>query len=94
MKHIGQSSMGGFSDYNEHSIQNAAKMHAQPDIAEHSASIDMLVKRGFTREEAERLLHLQEHLYENPEIIQRMAEDNRLLFARWLYKQGEIYEDR
>lgn len=94
MKHIGPSPMEGFFEYNEHSIQNAAKMYAQPDITEHDASIDMLVKRGFAREEAERLLYLQEHLYENPEITQRMAEDNHLLFARWLYEQGEIYEDR
>jgi glutathionylspermidine synthase len=93
MKHIGQSSMGGFSDYNEYSIQNAAKMHAWPDIAEQNVSLDTLVEQGFAREEAERLLLLREHLYENPEILQRMAEDNRLLFARWLYEQGEMYED-
>lgn len=94
MKHIGRSSMGGFSDYNEHSIQNTAKMYVQPDIAEHDVSLDMLVEQGFAREEAEQLLLLREHLYENPEVLQRMSEDNRLLFARWLYEQGEICEGR
>src|SRR5437660_5334334 len=52
-----------------------------------------LMEKGFTWEEAVKLVQMQEHLYENVEVRQRMEEDEYMLFARWLYKQGVLHED-
>jgi hypothetical protein len=55
--------------------------------------IEHLIDTGFDWEEAIKLIQLREHLYENPEMRQRVAEDSRMHFARWLYENGEIGED-
>lgn len=93
MKHMRQPSVGGVPEYNDHNLQSTAKRQAAFDTPENDVYIDMLVKQGFARQEAEHLVYMREHLYENPEIIQRMAEDSHLLFARWLYEHGEIHEN-
>ena len=54
--------------------------------------IDYLIEMGFAWEEAVKLLNLREHLSENAEMHQRLADDHRMQFARWLYEQGEITE--
>jgi hypothetical protein len=54
------------------------------------ALLSSLIERGFTWEESLRLLSLHDHLYELPEVQQRMCDDPHLQFARWLYEQGEI----
>lgn len=54
--------------------------------------VENLMEHGFFWEEAMKLVHLHEHLYENEEMKQRMEEDEYLQFARWLYKQGAINE--
>ena len=54
--------------------------------------VEDLIERGFLWEEAIQLVQMQEHLYDNLEVQQRIAEDDYLLFARWLYTQGVIDE--
>jgi hypothetical protein len=54
------------------------------------ACIDYLLELEFAWEEALQLINLREHLYEGNEMRQRMADDCRMQFARWLYEQGEI----
>ncbi len=52
--------------------------------------VETLMERGFFWEEAIKLVQLHEHLYENEEMRQRLAEDEYMQFARWLYEQGVI----
>ena len=54
--------------------------------------MEYLLEAGFEWEEASRLLHLHNHLYENAEMRQRMTDDYRMHFAQWLYEHGEISE--
>ncbi len=53
---------------------------------------EYLLGLGFTQDEVRKLQHQRAHLYENAEMQQRMADDSRIRFARWLYEQGEISE--
>ena len=53
---------------------------------------EYLMSVGFTWDESRKLQHQRTHLYENGEMQQRIANDSRVLFARWLYEQGEINE--
>ncbi len=53
---------------------------------------EYLMSQGFTFDETRKLQHQRTHLYENVEMQQRIADDSRILFARWLYEQGEINE--
>ena len=55
--------------------------------------LDYLLEEGFLWMEATKLIDLRMHLYENAEMHQRLANDCRLQFARWLYEQGELHED-
>jgi hypothetical protein len=54
--------------------------------------VESLMERGFFWEEAVKLVQMHEHIYENVEVRQRMAEDDYMQFARWLYEQGAINE--
>ncbi len=54
--------------------------------------LDYLMESGFEWGEAVKLLCMREHLYENSEVRQRMADDLRTHFVRWLYEHGEISE--
>ncbi|HLQ30430.1 MAG TPA: hypothetical protein VK140_14455 [Ktedonobacteraceae bacterium] len=84
--------MGGFSEYNERALQDAEIAASTVGVSEEQMLLDYLIEMGFVWEEAAKLLNLRDHLYENAEMRQRMAEDHRMLFARWLYEQGEITE--
>ena len=53
---------------------------------------EYLMSLGFTWDETRRLQYQRTHLYENVEMQQRMADDSRISFARWLYEQDEINE--
>jgi hypothetical protein len=48
----------------------------------------------FTPEEAERLRSVRTHLYENAEYLDRVLDEHRLRFARFLIEQGEISDDQ
>ena len=87
-----QPSMGGFSEFNEQVVQHIEIAGSAVGVSEEQMLLDYLVEMGFAWEEATKLLDLRDHLYENTEMRQRMAEDHRMLFARWLFEQGEITE--
>ncbi len=92
-------SQGGFSEHNERSAHHVSHTgHAgierpAPHVSEEQMLLDYLLEAGFAWEEAERLLELRDHLFENAEMRQRMTDDYRLHFARWLYEQQEINEE-
>ena len=92
MKNIQQPSIGGFAEHNEPVVQGAEIETFAVDISEERMLIDQLIGGGFAWEEAVKLLNLRDHLYENAEMHQRVADDKRMQFARWLYEQGEITE--
>ncbi len=96
MKNMQPSSSGGFSDYHESSEQHITRRfepkHYKPDTDGDQIMLDYLIDAGFAWEEAVTLLNLREHLYENTEMRQRMADDHRMLFVRWLYANGEMNE--
>lgn len=52
--------------------------------------LDYLLGTGFTQSEATKLVYQRVHLYENSEMRQRVHDDGRMQFARWLYEHGEI----
>jgi hypothetical protein len=64
--------------------------HHAPSSSGDQVMLDYLMNVGFAWEEAVMLLHLREHLYENAEMRQRMTDDLRMHFARWLYVNGEM----
>lgn len=93
MKHTHQQSSWGSSEPNEPLMHNISTDQASIESAGDSAHVDVLIETGFSLEEATRLSHLRQHLYENVEVRQRLNNDNRLLFARWLFEQGEMHEN-
>lgn len=52
--------------------------------------LDSLIERGFDWEESVKLISLREHVYDNAEVKQRLADDAHMQFARWLYQHGEL----
>ncbi len=69
------------------------RKHYTPGTPAEQALLDYLLDIGFQWDEALTLLSLREHLYENAEMRQRMAEDYRMQFARWLYEHGLVGEE-
>ena len=90
---------GGFSEHSEwaaHHTQHTGHVGIDkptPPLSEEQLLLDYLLETGFAWEEAEKLLSLRDHLYDNAEMRQRMADDYRMHFARWLYEQQEINEE-
>ena len=88
-----QPSMGGFPESNERRIQQQAEVQAKrAENSEEQIFLDYLLESGFTPEEANKLVDMREHLWDNDEMRQRVANDYRMQFAVWLYEQGEIGE--
>ena len=85
-------SSNNFSDSNERAGQHIKAEARDMGVSEEHMLLDYLLGVGFMWEEAVKLLHLREHLYENAEMQQRMADDSRMHFARWLYEHGEMSE--
>ncbi len=92
MKDAPQPFMGGFPEHNEPTVQHAEKEAIWDGMTTEQLLMNSLLEAGFAWEEAVKLLHLRESLYDNAEMRQRMAEDYRMHFARWLYEQGELRE--
>lgn len=98
MKNRPQPQPGGFSEHNERAAHHTPYTgHAGIDrptshFSEVQMLLDYLLETGFALEEAEKLLDLRDHLYDNAEMRQRMTDDYRMHFARWLYEQQEINE--
>ena len=89
MKNSPQSSEHG--EWPDRSV-GQADVHLSAGIYNEQAQLNALMKSGFTPDEAARLVYLHDNLYSNSEMQQRMANDQRLQFARWLYEQGEMQE--
>ena len=85
-------SMNNFSEHNERTGHYMREELRSTQIAEEHLLLDYLLEAGFMWEEAIKLMHLREHLYENVEMQQRIADDCRMHFARWLYEHGEMSE--
>ena len=81
------------SEYNERRIQHAETMGESASIGETQLLLDYLLDSGFAWEEAIKLVHMREHIHDNSEVRQRMADNAHMQFARWLYKQGELNEN-
>ena len=81
------------SEHNERRTQHAEAMNSAVSISEEQLLLDYLIDNGFVWEEAVRLVHMREHLYDNDEMRQRIADDAHIQFARWLYEQGEFTEE-
>lgn len=85
--------IGGSSDYNERfSRSPETSISSEYSLQEQQQALDTLMNTGFYWEEAVHLINLREHLYENSEMRQRVSDDLRMHFVRWLYEQGEINE--
>ena len=92
MQNRQQAPDNNFSDHDEYAAQQAETDASPASSMEEKRQLDYLLGSGFTWEEAVKLLHQRTHLYENVEMQQRMADNSRMHFARWLYEQGELYE--
>jgi hypothetical protein len=80
-------------EQNERRAQHAQLKSQVGNISEEQMLLDYLIDAGFMLDEALQLLNLREHLYSNTEMQQRLADDTRMQFARWLYEHGELQED-
>ena len=54
--------------------------------------LERLMTAGFSWDEAVKLLGMREHVYENAEVRQRLENDPKIQFVRWLIKHGEMSE--
>jgi hypothetical protein len=81
---------GSFAEYHESSVDRAEQETAISDVIQEQMMLDYLLDMGFTWEESMRLANVREHLYEGNEMRERMANDYRMEFARWLLEHGEI----
>ena len=87
-----QAPMGGFPERNEPTVQDVDSELTMIEMEAEQELIKHLLEMGFAWEEVMSLLVLREHLYEGAEMRQRMANDHRMHFARWLYEHGELQE--
>lgn len=83
---------GNFSDA-ERGKQHVEAETTTMSSAEEQMLLDYLLVQGFSQEEGTRLMYMRENLYENAEMRQRVTDDCRMHFARWLYEQGEMNEE-
>jgi uncharacterized protein Smg (DUF494 family) len=81
------------SEFNERRIQHAEAMNEATIAVEAQLLLDYLIDNGFSWEEAIKLVHMREHIHDNSEVRQRMADDAHMQFARWLYAQGELNDN-
>lgn len=81
---------GGFAEHHESSVERAEQEQTVTSVMQEQMMLDYLLDMGFTWEESMRLANVREHLYEGSEMRERMANDYRLEFARWLLEHGEI----
>lgn len=86
-------SQSGHNDRYEQLIQQIEADYPPVASPEELLQVEHLLDLGFEWEEAMNLLDLHEYLYNNDEMHERVANDSRMLFVRWLYENGEICED-
>lgn len=86
MNDTSQSAMDDSSEHNE-------TQDTTSGMAGEQMLLDYLLETGFAWDEAMKLLDMREYLYENAEMRQRIANDQRMHFARWLYEHGKLSEN-
>jgi hypothetical protein len=59
-------------------------------FATNSADFERLLEQGFTEAEATKLLYMKEHVKEQIEYRELLAEQHRLDFMRWLVEHDRI----
>lgn len=84
---------GGHNEPYDRLLQDLEAEFPLSKAPEEQHMVECLLAQGFDWEEAVQLIDMREHLYETPEMQERMADDSHMLFARWLYENGEIRED-
>lgn len=92
MKRMRPQPSGDFSDHNNQPTPDIDTAIFPLEERKDLLQLEALLELGFSWDEASKLLHLREHFYNNIEVQQRMADDNHLLFARWLFEHGEMNE--
>jgi hypothetical protein len=80
------------SDHAELPVSQADSQFPPVEVAHDQAVLEDLLSSGFAWDEAVQLLRFRDHLYSNQEMRQRVANDHRMQFVRWLYEQGELDE--
>jgi len=90
MKNMPQPSRGGFSDFSELLTRSVRTEPSLDETAEELLALDHLLELGFEWDESVKLHYFRKYLYENMEVRQRMEDDHRMHFARWLYEHGEM----
>ncbi len=70
-----------------------AKRSNKEENTKEQAMLDQLLDTGFRWDEAVKLLIMRENLCENAEMHQRMCEDYRMHFVKWLYERGVMSEE-
>lgn len=80
----------GFFESSRHVAHKIEAKHYTSGTATEQLMLDYLLDNGFQWDEAVTLIHLREHLYENIEMRQRVTEDYRMHFVKWLYEHGLV----
>jgi len=93
MKNSQQPYQSGFFEHNERVTPPVEAGLALQHTTAEQTQLNTLLDTGFMWEEAIKLISLREHLHENKEMRQRMTDDYRMHFVRWLYQSGEICDD-
>jgi hypothetical protein len=70
-------------------IEGANHMAENMFVA-NSADFERLREQGFTEAEAEKLIYMKEHVGEQVEYREMLAEQHRLDFMRWLVEHDRI----
>jgi hypothetical protein len=83
----------GFPEQHLHITHKIDTRHYIPDARADQLMLDYLLDSGFKWEEAVMLLGLREHLYENAEMHQRITEDYRMQFVKWLYEHDMVNDN-
>ncbi|GLV58862.1 hypothetical protein KDH_56900 [Dictyobacter sp. S3.2.2.5] len=82
-----------FTDQPKQGAHRLEMKHYHPGTGKDQLLLDYLIDSGFQWDEAVTLLNLREHLYENAEMRQRITEDYRMHFVKWLYEQGLVNDE-
>ncbi|TMC22273.1 MAG: hypothetical protein E6J34_06985 [Chloroflexi bacterium] len=87
MKNTSQPFMG---EYHERAVPSVGAELSCTQTTHEQTQLALLLEANFSRDEATKLLVLRENLHENSEMRQRMENDYRMHFVRWLYEHGEL----
>jgi hypothetical protein len=83
-------SSDGFYEAPKHVTHRTEAKRYTSGSATEQLMLDYLLDNGFQWDEAVTLMNLREHLYENAEMRQRVTEDYRMHFVKWLFEHGLV----